>query len=60
VGTPDIHDDAVLGQRLAEEGDIDDEGCPVQPLRWPEEVAAEAVGNHDLVANLDGVHGTAP
>ena len=32
VGTADIHDDAVLREILAEEGDVDDEGGAVQRL----------------------------
>ncbi len=54
---PDIDDDAVGAERLAEKGDVDHEGRAVQPLRRAEDLARQAVGNHDVVANLDGVHG---
>jgi hypothetical protein len=27
-------------------------------LRWAEEFALQAVGDHDVVADLNGVHGT--
>ena len=56
VRPADVDDDPVRRQRLAEEGDVDDEGRSVQFLRRPEQRAPEAVGDHDVVAHLDGVH----
>ena len=60
MGAADIDDHAVVGQRLAEEGHVDDECRPVQLLRQPENLAAKAVGDHDMVPHLDGEHALFP
>ena len=57
VGAADVDDDGVLCQAFSKEGHVDDEGRAVQPLRRPEEFSAKTMGDHDVVANFDGVHG---
>ena len=42
---------------LAEERDVDDEGRPVKSLRRTEEFAGKTMSDHDVVADLDGIHG---
>ena len=56
VGAADIDDDAVLREILAEEGDVNDEGGAVHGLRRPEQLAPEAMRDHDVLAHLDGIH----
>jgi hypothetical protein len=53
----DVDDDLVLGQTLPEESDIDDQGRAMQPLRRTEQFAAKTMGDHDVIADLDGIHG---
>ncbi len=57
VGGPDVDDDVMRAELLAEECDIDDESRSVHFLRRAEEFTLQAVGNHDVVADFDGVHG---
>jgi len=56
VGAADVDDNAVLGKRLAEEGHIHDIGRAVQLLRGAKDLAGQGVGDHDVVADFDGVH----
>ena len=50
-------DHHVLLVSVAEEGDVDHEGGAVHVLRRPEERIGQAVGDHDAVADFDGIHG---
>ena len=43
-------------ERLGDERDIDHEGRAVQRLRRAEHLALERMGDHDVVADFDGVH----
>jgi hypothetical protein len=43
---------------LAVERHVDHEGGAVELLRRAEERASERVGDHDVVADFDGIHGT--
>jgi hypothetical protein len=52
-GQSDVDDDVVLVQLLAPEGGVHQERRSVQALRGPEDVAAEAVGDHDVIADGD-------
>ena len=56
MGAADVDDDIIGGQRLAEKRHVDDEGRAVQTLRGPEQLPAKTMRDHDVVANLDGVH----
>ena len=51
-----VDDDIIGGERLAEKRDIDHEGRAVQTLRGSEQLPAKTMRDHDVVANLDGVH----
>jgi hypothetical protein len=55
-GQADIDDDAVLVQLRPAEGQVDDIGGAVQLLRRAEHGAAEAVGDHEMVADRNRVH----
>ncbi len=57
VGRADVDDNVVRAELLAEKCDIDDESRAVNFLRRAKEFALQAVGDHDVVADLDGVHG---
>ncbi len=52
-GQSDVDDDVVLVQLLAPEGGVHQERRSVQALRGSEDVAAEAVGDHDVIADGD-------
>ena len=52
----DVDHHVLLGQLFAEECDIDDEGGAVHALGRPEKGIGKAVGDHDPVADLNGVH----
>jgi hypothetical protein len=54
--TADVDDDVVGVERRAPERGVDDVGRPVQPLRRPEHLAAEAVGDHHVIADGDAEH----
>jgi hypothetical protein len=41
---------------LGEEGGIDDEGRPVHRLRRAEGGRRQRMGDHDVIADLDGEH----
>jgi hypothetical protein len=57
MGATDIDDDGILRQRFAKEGDIDDKGRAVELLRRAEQIALERMGDHDVIADFDGIHG---
>ena len=57
VRAADVDDDAVVVERLGDEGGVDHEGRAVQRLRRAEHGAAERMGDHDVVADFDGEQG---
>ena len=56
-GQPDVDHDAVGIELGAAQLDVDHVGRAVQALRRAEDLAAEAVGDHEVVADVDAVHG---
>ena len=54
----DVDHHVLLGERLAEESDVDHEGGAVHLGGRPEERIGQAVGNHDPVTDLNGEHGS--
>src|SRR2546427_5790325 len=54
--TADVDDDAVGVERRAAELHVDEIRCAVQLLRRSKDLAPEAVGNHDVLADRDAVH----
>ena len=57
LGRPaDVDDHAVRVEVGPATLEIDHVGGAVHALRRPERIAAEAVGNHEVVADRDGVH----
>jgi len=56
MGAADVDDDIIGGERLAEKRHVDHEGRAVQTLRGSEQLPAKTMRDHDVVANLDGVH----
>ena len=59
-GGADVDDDAVGVELGPPELDVDDVGGAVQALRRAEHLAAQAVGDHHVVAHADGEHRLAP
>ena len=57
MGAADVDDDAVVVERLGDEGRVDDEGRAMQRLRRAEHGAAERMSDHDVVANFNGEQG---
>ena len=55
AGEPDVDDQAVGVQLLAPEGRIDHVGGSVEPLGRSEDLAPEAVGDHEVIANVQAV-----
>ena len=60
VGAADVHHDAIRVERIGHEGCVDHEGRAMQSLGWPEHRSFEGVSDHDVVADLDSVHGRPP
>jgi len=61
LGRPaDVDDDAVVVEDGAPEGGVDHVGRAVQALRRPEGLASQAVGDHDVVADVHTEHGHSP
>src|SRR5690606_25412834 len=52
-GEPDVDDDVVLVQLFAPERGVHEERGPVQALGRSEDLAAETVGDHDVIADGD-------
>ena len=52
-GQSDVDDDVVVVQLLAPERGVHQERRSVQALRGSEDLAAEAVGDHDVIADGD-------
>src|SRR5690606_29911942 len=59
AGQPDVDHHAVGIELAAPVLDVDDVGGAVQPLRRAEGLAAEAVGDHEVVTGADAVHASA-
>ena len=57
---PDVHHDAVVVEGRAPERRVDDVRRAVQPLRGAEHLAAEAVGDHHVVADGHAEHQPLP
>ena len=55
----DVDDDAVGSSSRPAELDVDDVSGAVQPLRRAEDLAGEAVGDHEVVADRHAVHESA-
>ena len=61
LGRPtDVDDDVVRVEIRAPERGVDDVGRAMEALRRPEHVAAEAVGDHHVIADGDAEHGYVP
>ena len=61
LGRPaDVDHDVVGVQRRPPERRVDDERRAVQALRRPEHLAAEAVGDHHVIADGHAEHGLLP
>ena len=56
-GEADVGHDAVPIQLRAAQLQVHHVGGAVHALRWAEDLASEAVGDHEVVANIDAVHG---
>ena len=56
----DVDDDVVGVEGGAPEGGVDDVRRAVQALRGPEHVAAEAVGDHHVIADGHAEHDYPP
>ena len=55
AGESDVNDQAVSVERVAPERGIDHVGRSVEPLGRSEDLAPEAVGDHEVIANVKTV-----
>ena len=60
VGAADVDHDAVVVERVGDEGGVDDEGRAMQGLRGAEHRAPEGMGDHDVIADFDCEHEASP
>ena len=56
AGSRDVDDNVARIKIVAAKSDVDNVGRAVQPLRWAELFATEAVRDHDVVAHSHAEH----
>jgi hypothetical protein len=56
MGTANINNNIVFIEFFAKKSDIDNEGCPMHPLRGTEKFTFKGMGNHDVVTDFKRKH----